>query len=85
MQREKNTLSCQLDQGTKRVKQLEEEKQNIEQNLTKSRTMVDDLKSMFLMRVINLIGTFSIYNLLKHFQENSKNAKNLIIFTRYFQ
>ncbi|KAK7153193.1 hypothetical protein R3I93_011176 [Phoxinus phoxinus] len=44
MQREKNTLSCQLDQGMKRVKQLEEEKQNIEQNLTKSRTMVDDLK-----------------------------------------
>lgn len=47
MQREKNTLSCQLDQEMKRVKQLEEEKQNIEQNLTKSRTMVDDLKSMF--------------------------------------
>ncbi|XP_056122271.1 centromere protein F [Rhinichthys klamathensis goyatoka] len=44
MQREKNTLSCQLDQGMKRVKQLEEEKQNIEQNLAKSRTMVDDLK-----------------------------------------
>lgn len=47
MQREKNTLSCQLEQGMKRVKQLEEEKQNIEQNLAKSRTMVDDLKSMF--------------------------------------
>uniref|UniRef100_A0A8C1CNW1 Centromere protein F n=1 Tax=Cyprinus carpio carpio TaxID=630221 RepID=A0A8C1CNW1_CYPCA len=44
MQREKNTLSCQLDQGMKSVKQLEVEKQNIEQNLVKSRTMVDDLK-----------------------------------------
>uniref|UniRef100_A0A673N963 Centromere protein F n=1 Tax=Sinocyclocheilus rhinocerous TaxID=307959 RepID=A0A673N963_9TELE len=44
LQREKNTLSCQLDQGMKRVKQLEEEKQNTEQNLAKSRTMVDDLK-----------------------------------------
>ncbi len=47
MQRDKNTLSCQLDQGMKRVKQLEEEKQNTEQNLAKSRTMVDDLKGMF--------------------------------------
>ncbi|KAI2654474.1 Rho-associated protein kinase let-502 [Labeo rohita] len=44
MQREKNSLSCQLDQGMKRVKQLEDEKQNIEQNLAKNRTMVDDLK-----------------------------------------
>ncbi|KAA0711285.1 Centromere protein F [Triplophysa tibetana] len=44
MQREKNTISCQLEQGLKRVKQLEEEKQNIEQNLAKNRTMVDDLK-----------------------------------------
>ncbi|KAI7804504.1 centromere protein F isoform X2 [Triplophysa rosa] len=44
MQKEKNTLSCQLEQGLKRVKQLEEEKQNIEQNLAKNRTMVDDLK-----------------------------------------
>uniref|UniRef100_A0A8C1NYD6 Centromere protein F-like n=1 Tax=Cyprinus carpio TaxID=7962 RepID=A0A8C1NYD6_CYPCA len=44
LQREKNTLSCQLDQGMKRVKQLEEEKQNTEQNLAKSRSMVDDLK-----------------------------------------
>uniref|UniRef100_A0A8C2DDT8 Centromere protein F n=1 Tax=Cyprinus carpio TaxID=7962 RepID=A0A8C2DDT8_CYPCA len=44
MQREKNTLSCQLDQGMKSVKQLEVEKQTIEQNLVKTRTMVGDLK-----------------------------------------
>ncbi|XP_043118826.1 centromere protein F [Puntigrus tetrazona] len=44
LHREKNTLSCQLDQGMKRVKLLEDEKQNSEQNLAKSRTMVDDLK-----------------------------------------
>ncbi|TRY88298.1 hypothetical protein DNTS_016692 [Danionella cerebrum] len=44
MQREKNTLSCQLDQGMKRVKQLEDEKQNNDQNLAKSRMMVDDLR-----------------------------------------
>ncbi len=47
MQREKNTLSCQLDQGMKRAKQLEEEKLNTEQSLAKSRTIVDDLKGMF--------------------------------------
>uniref|UniRef100_A0A8C1GBZ9 Centromere protein F n=1 Tax=Cyprinus carpio TaxID=7962 RepID=A0A8C1GBZ9_CYPCA len=38
MQREKNTLSCQLDQGMKSVKQLEVEKQNIEQNLSEELT-----------------------------------------------
>lgn len=44
MQREHNNLSSQLQQGTKRLNQLEEEQKINEQSLKQSRNMVEDLK-----------------------------------------
>lgn len=46
MQREHNNLSSQLQQGTKRLNQLEEERKCSEQSLKQSRNMVEDLKGM---------------------------------------
>ncbi|XP_031436037.1 centromere protein F isoform X2 [Clupea harengus] len=45
MQREHNNLSSQLQQGTKRLNQLEEEQKINEQSLKQSRNMVEDLKA----------------------------------------
>ncbi|CAG06191.1 unnamed protein product, partial [Tetraodon nigroviridis] len=44
LQKEKNTLTVQLDQGSRRLTQLEEEKKNTEQNLKRTQGLFDDLK-----------------------------------------
>lgn len=46
MQREHNNLSSQLQQATKRLSQLEEDRSSNEKSLKQSRNMVDDLKGV---------------------------------------
>lgn len=44
LQKEKNTLTLQLDQSSRHLTQLEEEKKNTEQNLKRTQGLFDDLK-----------------------------------------
>lgn len=44
LQKEKNTVTVQLDQSSRRLAQLEEEKKGTDQSLKRTQGMVDDLK-----------------------------------------
>lgn len=44
LQKEKNTVTVQLDQSSRRLAQLEEEKKSTDQSLKRTQGMVDDLK-----------------------------------------
>lgn len=44
LQKERNSVTVQLDQSSRRVTQLEEEKKNADQSLKRTQGLVDDLK-----------------------------------------
>lgn len=44
LQKEKNSVTLQLDQSSRHLSQLEEEKKNAEQNLKRTQGSLDDLK-----------------------------------------
>lgn len=73
LQKEKNTLTVQLDQSSRRLSQLEEEKKSTDQNLKRTQGQLDDLKGKFVLRMAvaeargyfrELSEMISVFNLL---------------------
>lgn len=46
LQREKNSVTVQLDQSSRRLSQLEEEKKSTDQSLKRTQGLLDDLKGI---------------------------------------
>ncbi|KAJ8402852.1 hypothetical protein AAFF_G00361660 [Aldrovandia affinis] len=78
MQREKNGLSCQVEQGTKRTTQIEEELKATKQTLKESHSMVEDLKAKTQAQNEELKGLqIKMENLSRSFAEDLENLKKM--------
>lgn len=53
-------MSAQLDQGSKRLSQLEEEKKSAEQNLKRTQSMLDDFRGRLLVLFNLYLSRYSL-------------------------
>ena len=58
LQREKNSITVQLDQSSRRLSQLEEEKKSSEQSIKRTQGLLDDIKGTLVARKAVLFDYF---------------------------
>jgi len=61
LQKEKNSASVQLDQSSRRLSQLEEEKKSADQSFKRTQGLLDDLKGTLVVGLAIMAGIFENY------------------------